>query len=98
MTESTFQPGAWDSPPVAADKAEPADKNVRAPAWSGGRLRGNRADVIRAIGASGLSAAKQAAVLEDLAAVDAKFDLVQVDFHQHGLRAGTNVMWTVMEL
>jgi len=91
------------TPPAANPAAAPAAPAalavpVEPQPFSGGTIRGMRAQVIEQVNNSALTPAKKAALLEDIGAVDVKLDLLQVDFHQHPYKAGVNVTWTVTEL
>jgi hypothetical protein len=66
--------------------------------WTCGRLRGNRADVLAKINASGLSIAQKAVITEEISVIPAEHDLIQVDFHRHDYKAGANWCCTVSEL
>ncbi len=75
-----------------------SDTPTPTPVTASVTIRGTRDTLAAKIGESELSSAKKAAVLEDLAAVDPKIDILQIDYHQHPYRSGTNVTWTLTEL
>ena len=86
-----------EKPPIVPTAPVP-DSGPAQAAFSAGTIKGTRASVRAALDASALTAAKKAAVIEDIDAIDTKFDLLQVDFHQAAYKAGNNVTWTVCEL
>lgn len=68
------------------------------PPWKCGKLRGTRQSILDQLAASGLADEEKSLLVSKIAKVDKQYDLIQVDWHDHHYKAGSNFTGTVSEL
>jgi len=85
--------------PIQNTITRPVQKHaIEVGPFAKGRLRGTRDTLTTELNASKLTVAEKALVFEKIAAVDAKFTLLEVHFQSNPHKGGSNTSVTVTEL
>ncbi len=71
---------------------------IKAPEPFSGTIRGLRNDVIAKVNSACLTPAEKAFLVEKISLVDAKAEMVRVDFRAHDFQGGSNGCWTANAL
>ena len=71
---------------------------IKAPEPFSGTIKGMRNDVVAKVNEANLTPAEKAFLVEKILLVDAKAEMVRVDFHAHEFQGGSNGCWTANAL